>query len=101
LAVYLLAKQRLHSQMVLLVLPLIAVVFSSLLVVDVSRGAMFAFPAILTALLVLQNLSVDVNRMRIVMGLSAVVSLLVPNFEINKSYPVLGRLPSYLGMLFS
>lgn len=61
-------------------------ILSCLIVLDVSRAAMFTFPMILVALAVLQQRGCSPRKLRLLMGACAAVSLLSPNFEI-----VLGR----------
>ena len=66
-------------------------ILSCLIVLDISRAAMFAFPMIPVALAALQKQGTNLRELRLLMGASAAVSLLSPNFEI-----ILGRAVQWL-----
>jgi Flp pilus assembly protein TadD len=84
-ASWMLFRNRAYLQLGVLAGSIALTIASCLLVADISRAGSFAFPLILVAFAVLKGQAASPRAIRLVAAACAVVSLLVPNFEIMTS----------------
>lgn len=92
-------RDRARREMVLLGGALALAVASAFVALDVSRGCAFAFPLIPAVLARLKTCPAGQDRVRLLMGMGALVTLLAPNFEIIMGSAV-RYIPSLVSVLF-
>lgn len=79
---FVLHKQQAYMRLALISCAILLAIVSCLIVLDASRASAFAFPLIPACFALLTDSGTDKRDMRIIAGVSAVVTLLSPNYEI-------------------
>ena len=81
-SLWLLMQKPNHFRFSIFLISICISIFSSLLVLDVSRSLAFSFPLIFGSIAILQGSGLGIHEMRYFTGVSAGISVLAPNFEI-------------------
>lgn len=97
-ALLLMTKMKAHVRLGVLSCALVLAITASIVVLDASRVGAFSFPLILVALAYLQHANMPALELRRLLGLSAAMTLLAPNYEIIVGVAV-KWLPSALAYL--
>jgi len=93
-SLWLLLKRRSYPMLAFFTVSLVVALATSLVVLDVSRSGMFSFPLILAAISIMKCSNIEPGEMRRIIGWSAGITLLAPNFEVIMGV-IVQWLPSY------
>jgi len=98
-ALLLMASAKEYLRLGVLSCAIVLAIVTSLIVIDTSRVGAFSFPLILAALAHLQHAKLPPSQIRHILGFSALITLLAPNYEIIVGVAV-KWLPSSIVHLF-